>query len=89
MDFIKIQSFCSHCKEDEVTNYKLGQHICNPHFNNGRVSRLCEELSKLSLEKEAETIHLGNEQKLCTDISPVKKYRWQISVSKMFSVVNR
>lgn len=63
-----------------MTNYKLGEDICNPHFNKGRVSGIYGELSKLSIEKEAKTIQLGNEQKIRTDISPKNIYGWQISV---------
>ena len=36
-----------------MTDYKLGENICNPHFKNGCVSRIHGELLKLSIEKEA------------------------------------
>ena len=62
-----------------MTDYKLGENICNPHFNNRCVSRIHGELLKLSIEKEAKKKnHLGNEQKICIDISPRNIYKQQV-----------
>ena len=64
-----------------MTDYKLGENICNPHFKNGCVSRIHGKLLKLSIEKEAKKKnHLGNEQKICIDISPRNIYKQQVSV---------
>lgn len=52
-----------------------------PHINKGFVSKVYNELSKLNSKKKKQS-KFKNGKKPRTDISPKRRYRWQISTLK-------